>query len=89
MSYSKHKGENNMTNDMYMLYKRAHRETPWNPWGSMPARGQGGHGDEDESLYPNMFEYSLVFHNPEIRMATNIRYAYFTETGSNLPIVME
>ena len=78
-----------MSNEMYMLYKRAHRETPWNPWGSMPARGQGGHGDEDESLHPNMFEYSLVFHNPEIRMTAHVRHTNFTETGTNLPIVVE
>jgi hypothetical protein len=47
MSYSKQKGEDDMSNMMYMFYKRAHRETPWNPCGSMPARGQGGHNDED------------------------------------------
>lgn len=89
MSYSKQKGEEDMSNDMYMLYKRARPQPSWNPWGAMPARGQGGHSDEDEALHPNMFEHSLVFHNPEIRMATHVRHTYFTETGSNLPIIME
>lgn len=89
MSYSSKKDEDDMSNDMYMLYKRARPQPAWNPWGSMPARGQGGHSEDDESLHPNMFEYSLVFHNPEIRMTAHVRHTNFTEAGANLPIIVE
>ena len=63
-----------MTTESYLLYKRARREQPWNPWGAMPARGSTQQEDDEcERLCPTVFDDSLIRVNPEIRIPIRVR----------------
>ncbi len=73
MSSGRKKEEDDMTTESYLLYKRARREQPWNPWGSMPARGSTQQEDDgDEQLHPFVSNDFTIASNPDIWMFTNV-----------------